>query len=152
MDDGATAEFQLEVDGPTTISSDRSRIVIFGAGESGDGLDTDSLTIEDGARLNLNSQNAVGRAVAQINGRLHLAGGAINGNGLIQLEGRLDNSGTITARHWGSGPQSTTLQITRRGNNARVDLDGPFIGGSDNQQELGEISDHRLCRWSLICS
>ena len=58
-----TTDFRLEVTGATTISNAGSSITIYGGNP--EGLDTGTLTINDGGDLILNSQEAVGTAVVE---------------------------------------------------------------------------------------
>jgi len=136
-DAGATTEFELIVNGATTISNAGSSITVYGGVP--DGLDTDTLTINSGGALGLNSQAAVGTAVVEVdNGALtNNVGGTIFGNGRIDLEDNpvavttlLNNEGTLSAGSLGLiliAP-ATTLQITAVNANARVDLDGTLGG------------------------
>ena len=137
-DDGATNDFRLLVNGATTISGAGSSIVIYGGNP--EGLDTNTLTINSGAALGLNSQPAAGLAVVQVDsGALtNNVGGTILGNGRIDLTNApvaattlLNNEGTLTASYFGFillEPPTTTLQITATSANARVDLDGTLGG------------------------
>ena len=143
-DAGATTEFELLVNGATTISTAGSSIIVYGGGPDGDGLDTDTLTISSGALLSLNSQRAVGTAVVEVdNGLLdNNAAGTISGNGVIQLNDApavatvlLDNDGLLSASAIDFGlfsTPATTLQITGTNVNARVDLDGTSGAGVVN--------------------
>lgn len=138
-DNGATTEFELLVNGPTTISGVGSSITVYGGAP--DGLDTATLTLNSGATLNLNSQAAVGTAVVEVDSGAitNNVGGTIIGNGRIDLESApgvvttlLNNEGTLTAGSFGLiilNPPATTLQITATSANARVDLDG-VVGGN----------------------
>ncbi|HEY7089034.1 MAG TPA: hypothetical protein VH518_13145, partial [Tepidisphaeraceae bacterium] len=144
-DDGATSDFRLLVNGPTTISDAGSSITIYGGDP--EGLDTDNLTINSGATFNLNSQTAQGSAVLQVDGGTGTGlldlntGAALAGNGIIQLNAApaaatvlLDNDGTLTARSFGIviSPPASTLQITASDTDARVDLDGTGGNGVVN--------------------
>src|SRR5262245_4305255 len=60
-DDGATNDFRLLVNGLTTISDAGSTITIYGGDP--EGLDTDNLTINNGATVSLNSQTVQGQAI-----------------------------------------------------------------------------------------
>ncbi|TWT94037.1 hypothetical protein Pla108_37490 [Botrimarina colliarenosi] len=137
-DDGATAANtrELIVNGATTVGDNGSSIVIYG--RPGDGLDTNTLTINSGGTVSLNSQAGVGTAVVEVDsGLLDVnTGGEIIGNGRLDLETAsagavftaLSNDGEITASSLGSiflfAPPATTLQITATSPDARFDWDG----------------------------
>jgi len=144
-DSGATNDFRLLVNGTTTVSGAGSSILIFGA--DNEGLDTNTLIINSGALVQLNSQSVSGTAVLQVDGGTGSglldinAGATLSGNGLIEINdapaavtGLLVNDGTLTATHIGIaiGTPATTLQITATNANARVDLDGPSGAGVVN--------------------
>src|SRR5262245_45491181 len=142
-DSGATTEFELLVNGPTTISDAGSSIVVFGGGPDGDGLDTDTLTINSGGLLTMNSQEAVGTAIVEVdNGALdNNVGGTISGNGIFQFldapgapTALLINDGTLSVGNLGIsiGTPARTLQITASNANARVDFDGSVGNGVVN--------------------
>jgi hypothetical protein len=138
-DNGATTEFELLVNGPTTVSGAGSSITVYGGAP--DGLDTATLTLNNGGTLNLNSQEAVGTAVVESDSGAitNNVGGTIFGNGRIDLEAApgvvttlLNNEGTLTAGSFGLiifNPPLTTLHITATSANARIDLDGA-VGGN----------------------
>ncbi|QDT01572.1 PEP-CTERM sorting domain-containing protein [Adhaeretor mobilis] len=136
-DEGATNDFELIVNGPTTVSGAGSSIVIYGGDP--DGLDTNTLDINSGASVILDSSTAQGTAVVEVDsGALFIAdGGTLRGTGRIDLEGAggvatdvLINNGTITAGNGGFvlfAPPAGTLQIQGAGadaTNARFDWDG----------------------------
>jgi len=137
-DAGATNDFEIIVNGATTISGVGSSIVIYGGDP--DGLDTNTLTINNRAQLILNSTTAQGTAVAEIDSGVFAinSGGTLTGTGRIDLEHNpgaitdlLINDGTITANTSGflfSAPGPGTLQITATSANARFDWDG--VGGA----------------------
>src|SRR5262249_3076416 len=144
-DDGATNRFRLLVNGLTTISDAGSTITIYGGDP--EGLDTDNLTINNGATVSLNSQTVQGQAVLQVDGGtgtglLDLnSGGTLSGNGLVELMAApgastvlLSNDGTLTARAFSPllVPPATTMQITATSANALVDLDGTGGAGVVN--------------------
>lgn len=138
-DNGATNDYELIVNGATTISDAGSSIIIYGGDP--DGLDTNTLTINDGASLILNSTSAQGTAVVEVDsGAFDInTGGALTGTGRVDLEDNpagitdlLINDGSITANTtpflFGLAPAAGTLQITASSANARFDWDG--TGGS----------------------
>ncbi len=132
--DGGTTDFELEVVGATIIADAGSSFTVYGGNPNG--LDTGTLEINNGADLILNSQEAAGLAVVEVdNGVLtNSIGGLITGNGRIDLERflvgtatLLNNEGTLTATHLGivlGQPPASTLRITALDADARVDLDG----------------------------
>ncbi|MEX2171044.1 MAG: hypothetical protein WD851_17120 [Pirellulales bacterium] len=136
---GGTTDFELEVTGATSISGVGSSIIVYGGNP--DGLDTGTLTINNGGDLILNSQEAVGTAVVEVDsGALtNNVGGLVVGNGRIDLEQSVgagtvlfNNEGTLTAGYVGAifgTPPATTLQITALDADALVDLDGIAAGG-----------------------
>ena len=141
-DDGATNGHQLIVNGATVVGSAGSSIIAYGTG--GDAFDTDTLTINDGGVFTLNSQTVQGTAVLEVDTGLFgiNAGGALNGNGRIDLEApaavvgtpftALSNDGVISAGHLGLtifAPPARTLQITAMSADARFDWDGIFGNG-----------------------
>ena len=133
-DNGVTTEFELLVNGPTTISDAGSSIVVFGGGPDGEGLDTDTLTINTGGTLTINSQTTAGTAIVAVdNGVMNINGGTVSGNGVLRLDDNpaaatalLINDGTISVGNLGIaiGAPPRTLQITAINANARVDFDG----------------------------
>ena len=145
---GATDDFEILVNGATTVSDAGSSIIIYGGDL--DGLDTDTLTITSGATVSLNSATAAGTAVLEVDGGAGPADldvnadGTLNGNGRIDLESVLAspttvlfNNGTITATQLGlifGPPAAGTLQITADDADARFDWDG---GGGGMLQANG---------------
>ena len=135
-DNGATNDFELIVNGLTTISGAGSTFFVIGGDP--DGLDTQGLTINSGGTLNLNSTTAQGTAVVEIeSGLLDLNdGGTIIGQGRIDFEDSaaavttvFSNDGTLTANTasgiFGLAPAAGTLQLNDGGNaNRRFDWDG----------------------------
>lgn len=137
-DSGATNDFRLLVNGLTTVSDAGSTIQIFGGDL--EGLDTDNLTINNGASVILNSSSAQGTAVVQVDGGTGTglfdinAGGTLSGAGHVQLDAApaaattlLSNDGSIIASAAGLiifAPPAGTLQITAANPNARFDWDG----------------------------
>jgi hypothetical protein len=131
---------ELIVNGLTTISD--AGTTIFVNGNSTDSLDTDNLTINSGATLNLNSTTANGEAVVEVDGGtgtglLDLnAGGTITGQGRIDFEATAAGitsvfvlDGTLTANRtpffFGQAPVADTLRLNDGGNaNRRFDWDG----------------------------
>ena len=123
-DNGATNDFELVVNGHTNVSGAGSTIFIIGA-DNNDGLDTDTLIIESGGQVQLNSQTPQGTAVVEVdNGLLeNRAGGIIFGNGVVEVVKTVAlpstlfiNDGTIIAGNIGtlpfSSPPARTLSIT----------------------------------------
>ena len=147
-DDGATNDFELIVNGATSVSGNGSSIIIYGGDP--DGLDTDTLSISSGASVILNSTTAQGTAVLEVDGGSGaanldvLSGGTLTGTGRIDLESALSspntvllNNGTITANTAAPlflGPNAGTLQITANDVDARFDWDG---GGNGVLQANG---------------
>ena len=132
---GASDDFELLVNGSTTVSGSGSSIIIYGGAL--DGLDTNTLTINNGGSVVLNSTTNAGTAVVEVDsGVLAIAnGGTLTGTGRIDLEDSpgsatnlLINDGTITANtssvFFGSAPAVGTLQITATSANAFFDWDG----------------------------
>ena len=134
-DNGATNDFELVVNGATTVSDAGSSIIIYGGDP--DGLDTNTLTINSGASVILNSTTAQGTAVVEVDSGLFdiNSGGTLIGTGRVDLEDTvalpttlLSNDGTITANTspvfiFGA-PAAGTLQITATDANAFFDWDG----------------------------
>lgn len=139
-DDGATNDFEIVVNGATTVSGAGSSIIIYGGDP--DGLDTNTLDINNGGSVILNSTTAQGTAVVEVDsGALTIAdGGTLIGTGRVDLEGAggtptdvFINNGTITANtpvfFLGQAPAAGTLQIQGAGANAanaQFDWDGTF--------------------------
>lgn len=133
---GVTAN-QLYIGSDTVISKQQSpgsSITIFG-----DGLNTlGTTTIQDGSSLNLNSQMAAGSAVVRNGAFVIDPGGAVFGNGRIELlpsaAPAFRNKGTLSAGAFGLflDPPATQLQITWDGFNSIVDLDGATNSGVVN--------------------
>lgn len=136
-DDGATNDFEILVNGATSVSGSGSSIIIYGGDP--DGLDTNTLDINDGGSVILNSSTAQGTAVVEVDsGALTIAdGGTLQGTGRVDLEGAggaatdvFFNNGTITAGLPGfvlGVPAAGTLQIQAVGANAanaNFDWDG----------------------------
>lgn len=137
-DNGATDDFELIVNGATTVSGAGSSIIIYGGDP--DGLDTNTLDINSGGSVILNSTTPQGTAVVEVDsGALTIAdGGTLTGTGRVDLEGAggaatdvLINNGTITANtatiFLGQAPAAGTLHIQGAGANAanaRFDWDG----------------------------
>jgi hypothetical protein len=135
-DGGATNDFELIVNGPTTISGAGSTFFVIGGDP--DGLDTEGLTINSGGTLNLNSTTSQGIAVVEIeSGLLDLnSGGTIIGQGRIDFEDPAAisrivfvNDGTLSANRtpsfFGLAPAAGTLRLNDGGNsNLRFDWDG----------------------------
>ncbi len=142
-DNGATNDFELIVNGLTTVGGAGSSIIIFGGDP--DGLDTDNLTINSGGSVILNSTTAQGTAVVEVDGNTGTglldinAGGTLIGTGRIDLEAApgaatslIVNDGSIIANRapifLGQAPAAGTLQITATSANARFDWDGGGAG------------------------
>ncbi|MEO2049961.1 MAG: PEP-CTERM sorting domain-containing protein [Pirellulales bacterium] len=132
---GASDDFELIVNGATTVSGAGSSIIIYGGDP--DGLDTNTLDINSGGSVILNSTSNSGTAVVEVDsGALTIAdGGTLSGTGRVDLEDNLGvatrllvNDGTITANtapfFFGQAPSAGTLQITATSANARFDWDG----------------------------
>ncbi len=143
-DNGATDDFELVVNGDTTVSGSGSSIIIYGGDP--DGLDTNNLTINSGASVIINSTTAQGTAVIEVDGGSGTglldinSGGTLIGTGRIDLEAApvsatnlISNDGTITANTtpliFGFAPAAGTLQITALSTNARFDWDGSSGNG-----------------------
>ncbi|MGL4514621.1 MAG: beta strand repeat-containing protein [Lacipirellulaceae bacterium] len=139
-DDGATNDWELLVNGATSVTGAGSSIVIYGGDP--DGLDTATLTLGAGGSLFVNSTTASGLAVVEVDSGMFdvQAGGTLSGAGRIDLEDAvavatvlLRNDGTITANTGSSlvfvAPAAGTLQLTATSTNARFDWDGTFGGG-----------------------
>ena len=137
-DGGATNDFELIVNGLTTLGSGGTGGTLFVIGNDGDGLDTQGLTINTAGVLNLNSTTAQGTAVVEIeSGLLSLGtGGTIIGQGRIDFEDPaaavttvFTNNGTLTANtpttFFFTAPAAGTLLLNDGGNaNRRFDWDG----------------------------
>lgn len=134
-DDGATDDYEILVNGATSVTGAGSSIIIYGGDP--DGLDTNTLSVGSGGSIVLNSTTAQGTAVVEVdNGLFEInSGGTLVGTGRIDLEDNLasstvllENSGTITANtrpfFIGAAPAAGTLQITATDPNARFDWDG----------------------------
>ncbi|MAT72458.1 MAG: hypothetical protein CMJ58_23395 [Planctomycetaceae bacterium] len=137
-DSGATNDFELIVNGDTSVSGSGSSIIIFGGDP--DGLDTNNLTIGSGGSVILNSTTAQGTAVVEVDGDsgtglLDIDGGTLIGTGRVDLEATpgvattlLTNNGTITANtaptFIGLAPAAGTLRLNATSANARFDWDG----------------------------
>ena len=148
-DNGATNDHELIVNGATTVSGAGSSILIYGGDP--DGLDTNTLTINSGASVILNSTTNSGTAVVEVDGGAGAAslivssGGTLIGTGRIDLESALGsptivltNDGAIIANtptfFFGLAPNPGTLQITANDVDARFNWDG---GGSGVLQANG---------------
>ena len=142
-DNGATNDFELIVNGHTSVSGTGSSIILFGGDP--DGLDTNTLEIGSGGSVILNSHTSQGTAVVEVDGGTGaadfdmLAGGTLTGTGRIDLESSLasatvvmSNSGSIIANtapaFFGLAPAAGTLQITANDVDARFDWDGTGAG------------------------
>ncbi|NOZ39484.1 MAG: PEP-CTERM sorting domain-containing protein [Planctomycetes bacterium] len=132
---GVSDDFELLVNGATSVSGAGSSIIIYGGDP--DGLDTNTLTVSNGGSLILNSTSNSGTAVVEVDSGLFEIGssGSLIGTGRIDLENNpgsattlLSNDGTITANttpfFLGGTPAAGTLQITATSANARFDWDG----------------------------
>jgi hypothetical protein len=135
-DGGASNDFELIVNGLTTIGGAGSTIFVIGGDP--DGLDTQGLILNSGGTLNLNSTTSQGTAVVEIeSGVLDLnSGGTIVGTGRIDFEDPaagvtqvFRNDGALTANtapvFIGLAPAAGTLRLNDLGNaNRRFDWDG----------------------------
>lgn len=148
-DDGATNDYEIDVNGATSVTGTGSSIILYGGDLNG--LDTNTLALGSGGSLVLNSTTAQGTAVAEIDNGLFAidSGGTLTGNGRVDLEDSLAaptdlmaNNGTITANtrtvFIGSAPAAGTLQITASSPDARFDWDGTVgslgtLNVNDNQ-------------------
>lgn len=141
-DSGATNDFELVVNGNTTVSDAGSSIVIFGGDP--DGLDTNNLTIGNGGQVVLNSTTAQGTAVVEVDGDTGTGlfsintGGTLGGTGRIDLEAApvaatslIVNDGSIIANTPALffAPPAGTLRLNATSANARFDWDGPSGNG-----------------------
>lgn len=140
-DGGATNDFELIVNGPTSITGAGSTFFVIGGAP--DGLDTEGLTVGSGGSVNLNSTTAQGTAVVEIESSVFnlTAGGTLIGQGRIDFQAPtggtgtnvFSNSGTITANRapllFGFAPTPDTLQLSDTGDsNRRFDWDGVGSG------------------------
>lgn len=137
-DEGATNDYEIDVNGATSVTGAGSSIVLYGGDVNG--LDTNTLTLGSGGSLILDSTTPQGIAVAEIdNGLFTLdTGGTLIGTGRIDLEDSLvspsvllSNSGTISANtaplFFGLAPAAGVLQITATDADARFDWDGGLV-------------------------
>ena len=147
-DNGATNDWELLVNGATSVTGAGSSIILYGGDP--DGLDTNTLAVSGGGSIILNSGSASGTAVLEVDSSaansLNLgSGGTIIGTGRIDLDSSpvsatslMLNNGTITANTnpiiIGFAPAAGTLQIAASSANARFDWDG---GGSGVLQVNG---------------
>ncbi|CAN0356880.1 unnamed protein product, partial [Ectocarpus sp. 4 AP-2014] len=134
-DDGATNDYEIDVNGATSVTGTGSSIILYGGDLNG--LDTNTLTLGSGGSLVLNSTTVQGTAVVEVdNGLFNIeSGGTLTGAGRVDLEDALasptnliTNNGTITANtrtaFIGTAPAAGTLQITASSPDARFDWDG----------------------------
>jgi hypothetical protein len=141
-DSGATAPNTREivVNGATTLTGAGTNLTLYG--RAGDAFDTNTLTLDGGARVTLNSQQGIGTAVLEVDsGLLDIGvGTSLVGNGRVDLEAPttgaahlvLNNDGEITAGNVGLvflSPPARTLQFTATSADARFDWDGVFGNG-----------------------
>ena len=145
-DGGATNDFKIDVSGNTTVGGAGSSIRIIGADtdfifDFARGLDTDTLTINNGGQVILDSTTLQGTAVVEVdNGLLDInAGGELIGTGRVELDDivgvptvLLRNDGEITANTtptiFGFAPAAGTLRIQAVNANALFDWDGAGSG------------------------